>query len=330
MSIREDQLMEALYGQHGIDYIHDTNTHVGKWVRIDIVAEAVFNELLQNGAMVNNLELADVAAVVAATSAFALGTLTLTGVAKDAEHCTIGSDVFEFAADAALGVTAGRHVVDINAHTTKSQGTLTLPTKPTANDAFVVGDVTYTYKAAAAAAGDVAIGADVAASQVNAVAAINGTDGLNTPNAKARAAAFAANASVITALIGGVAGDLIATTETFTAEDNVFDAATLGTTTAGVDCTAANAITALVAAYNALTTRDFVASDGSGDTFVVTAIVPGTKYNGVATTEGMANASWGGAVTASGTNAAVAINKTLYGDFTSIDLTSGRVAAYRA
>ena len=42
---------------------------------------------------------------------------------------------------------------------------------------------------------------------------------------------------VITAITKGVTGDEIATTETFTAGTNVFDAATLGTTTAGVDGT---------------------------------------------------------------------------------------------
>ncbi len=39
----------------------------------------------------------------------------------------------------------------------------------------------------------------------------------------------------IRALSVGTAGNSIATTETFTSSNNVFDAATLGTTTAGVD-----------------------------------------------------------------------------------------------
>lgn len=48
-------------------------------------------------------------------------------------------------------------------------------------------------------------------------------------------AAFAGNDAVLTAKTGGVAGDTIATTETFFAGTNIFDGATLGTTTAGVD-----------------------------------------------------------------------------------------------
>jgi len=40
---------------------------------------------------------------------------------------------------------------------------------------------------------------------------------------------------VFTANVKGTAGNALATTETFTAGGNVFDAATLGTTTAGVD-----------------------------------------------------------------------------------------------
>jgi hypothetical protein len=40
---------------------------------------------------------------------------------------------------------------------------------------------------------------------------------------------------VFTANVKGTAGNSLATTETYTAGTNVFDAATLGTTTAGVD-----------------------------------------------------------------------------------------------
>jgi hypothetical protein len=49
------------------------------------------------------------------------------------------------------------------------------------------------------------------------------------------AVAFATNDMVFTASNQGTAGNALATTETYTAGTNVFDAATLGTTTAGVD-----------------------------------------------------------------------------------------------
>ena len=53
----------------------------------------------------------------------AQGTLTLTGVAIDAETITIDSDVYEFAADAAQSVTGDNTPIDITSYTTASQGT---------------------------------------------------------------------------------------------------------------------------------------------------------------------------------------------------------------
>jgi hypothetical protein len=89
--------------------------------------------------------------------------------------------------------------------------------------------------------GNIAIGANLAATQANIVAAINGTGSGGTEygtgtvaHPTVDAGAFATNASVITAKSPGTAGNSIATTETFTAGTNVFDAATLGTTTSGV------------------------------------------------------------------------------------------------
>lgn len=121
-----------------------------------------------------------------------------------------------------------------------SKGTLTVDTQPTADDTMTVGSTTYTFKAGATAAADeIGIGGDLAASQAAIVAAINGTDGFNNPNLSASAADFAANDSVLTSKIGGAGGNAVDTTETFTAVTNVFDAATLGTTQAGVSGTVA-------------------------------------------------------------------------------------------
>lgn len=225
----------------------------------------------------------------------AQGTLTISGVVIDGQTVTIGSDVYEFCADAAQSLTGGSDfAADIEASATKSQGTLTVDTQPTAGDTMTVGATTYTVVPAgtANAAGEIDRGADLAAAQVNIVAAINGTDGYNSANASASAAAFGGNASVITALIGGVAGDSIASTETFTAGTNVFDAATLGTTTAGVDCVAANAVTALVTSVTANDTAGVGAADGAGDTVVLTADTKGVAGNSIATTEAMANGAF--------------------------------------
>lgn len=52
-----------------------------------------------------------------------------------------------------------------------------LSTKPTADDTITIGGVVFTFKAAAAAAGDVKIGADASAAAANLVKAINGAAG---------------------------------------------------------------------------------------------------------------------------------------------------------
>lgn len=123
-----------------------------------------------------------------------------------------------------------------------SQGTLTVDTQPTVGDTMTIGTKVYTFTTdgTAAADGEIDVGADLADAKTLIPAAINGTDGNNDANAVASAAAFVGDDCVITALVKGVDGDLIATTETFTAVTNVFDAATLGTTTAGVDGTVAD------------------------------------------------------------------------------------------
>lgn len=99
--------------------------------------------------------------------------------------------------------------------------TWTMPTIPVATDTMVVAGVTITWvaAAAAAAAGEVSIGANVAASQANFVDAINGTgtpgagtyiefskeDRRKLQNAQISASAFAADVSTVTGFgkIGG-------------------------------------------------------------------------------------------------------------------------------
>lgn len=225
----------------------------------------------------------------------ATATLTISGVALDSETVTVGADVYEFAADAAQTVTGSNIAVDITSYTTASQGTLTVDTQPTSGDTMTIGTKVYTFvpDGTANADGEISVGTNLASAQTNIVAAINGTDGFNTAHTQVSAAAFATDASVITALIGGVAGDSIASTETFTAGTNVFDGVTLGTTTGGADCTAANAVTALVAAEVASGTEPVEASDGAGDTVVYTANTKGTAANSIATTETMSNGAFG-------------------------------------
>lgn len=110
-------------------------------------------------------------------------------------------------------------------------GTLTLPTIPSANDTFTIGSKVYTFVASdnGTVTNAIELGANVAATQANIVAKLNAVDPLVT------AGNFAANVSTLTARQKGTAGNSIATTQTITPADGVFNAATLGTTTAGVN-----------------------------------------------------------------------------------------------
>lgn len=250
----------------------------------------------------------------------AQGTLTISGVVIDGETFTIGDDVYEFCADTAQSLTEGSDfAADITSYATKSQGTLTVDTQPTSGDTMTVGSKTYIFVPAgtANADGEISIGTDAATAQANIVAAINGSDSINTAHTSVTCGAFAANAAVLTAIVGGTAGDSIATTETFTAGTNVFDAATLGTTTAGVDCTAANAVTALVASITANDTQGVGGADGAGDTVVLTADTKGTSGNSIAISEAMANGAVDAATlgtTTAGVDGTVAVENTLMRD----------------
>lgn len=130
-----------------------------------------------------------------------------------------------------------------NVVATKSQGELTLDVIPVTTNTMTVDGKVYTFlDTITDADGDVFIGANVAASQANIVAAFDlsgvaGTDyGLNmTAHPTVDMAAFAADASILTAKLPGAAGDAIDTTETFGPATDIFDAATLGTERAGSD-----------------------------------------------------------------------------------------------
>lgn len=327
-NVADDMAIEA--GQSIVEVITDTAKHTpagGKthWRKIEILTNAVFTELLQSNLYVNGVLTPDASG--SQGSVAATGTLSVTGTVVDAETVSIGSDVYEFCADEAQTVSEGNIAVDITAYTTKAHGTLTLPVKPTATDTIVIGTTTYTFVADGDfdTAGEIPIGENVAATQVNIVAAINGTDLVNSADPAVTAADFADNACVITALIGGVAGNSIGTTETFTAETNAFAAATLGS---GADCSAANGITALVAAINANDAVGVGATDGTGDTVVLVADIKGTAGNSITTTETMSHASFGGGTLSGGASGTVAAGSVLRGIFTSEQLVSGTIKAY--
>jgi len=231
-------------------------------------------------------------------AANAAKTLAVTGVVIDGETVTInnpaiaGVDVYEFLADTAQTKTTPTNIpVNITASTTKSSIVLTVDTQPTVTDTMTIGTKVYTFVADGTAAvdGEINIGTDLPSAKIAIVAAINGTDAFNPPHPLVTAGVFVVNDCAITALVGGVAGDTIATTETFNAVTNVFGAVTLGS---GADCIAANAITALVAAITASDTQGVGAVDGAGDTVDLTADVAGVIGNAIIIGETMTNGAF--------------------------------------
>jgi len=154
-----------------------------------------------------------------------------------------------------------------------AQGTLTIDTQLIVGDTMTIGDKTYTFTTdgTAAAEGEIDVGADLADVKTLIPLAINGTDGNNTANTLVTsAAAFVSNDLTITAKTKGIAGDQIATTETFDAVTNIFDASTLGTTTAGVNGTPGKqGITLQDATYWYLCISDNSISDANWRRFAV-------------------------------------------------------------
>jgi len=242
---------------------------------------------------------ASVATGTSTAATKAVGTLSVGGVVIHGETVSVGNgtldDVYEFLTTASQTVTtAGNIAVDITGGATASAGTLTIDTLVTAGDTLTIGTKVYTYVAlgTADADGEIDIGAAAANSQVNTVAAINGTDTHNTAHTLVTAGTFGANDSIITALIAGTSGDAIVTTAVMTTGTNVLDAGTLGTTVAGVDCIAATAITAIVAAELASGTAAVVFADAATVAVTVTADAAGIAGNLYATTETMANGAF--------------------------------------
>ena len=221
--------------------------------------------------------------------------LNITGVVKHGEKVTIGSDVYEFLADAALSKSNAANIaVDINAHTVKATGSLTMTIQPDSGETVTIGEKVYTFVpvGTATADGEVSVGADLDGAKAALVAAINGTDDVNDPHPLVSAAAFVGNDCAITALVGGTDGNSIATTETFAEETNIFAAATLGS---GANCSAANAMTALVAAITA--TANLVSAVVANGEITITALLAGVLGNAITVAETMANGAFAAAAT---------------------------------
>jgi hypothetical protein len=189
-------------------------------------------------------------ALFAALSAVAFtynqNVLAVGAATKEAETITIGTAVFEI--DLGGGVSTGRYAVTLTASATAASGTLTFAENAVATNTVTIGSEVYTFVAAAAAAGEVSLGASASASIDNLIAAING-DEFNEPHGRVTAAAGAGDTMVVTAVIKGTGLNTLATTDTL-AGASAWGAVTLA---GGADPSAANSITAIVAAINAST-----------------------------------------------------------------------------
>lgn len=227
----------------------------------------------------------------------ASGILSVGGVVIDGETVTIHHpaavvpDVYEFCADDAKTLTVPTNIaVDISTHAVKSAIVLTIDTQPLALDTMLIGTKEYTFVADGTEAddGDISVGTDLATARLAIVAAINGTDTINTPHPLVTASDFVGDACTITALVGGVLGNSIVTTEELSALTNVFAAGTLAN---GADCSAANAIAHLTAAITEFDNQGVTATI-NGATVVVTAATAGVLGNDITTAEVMANGSF--------------------------------------
>lgn len=114
-----------------------------------------------------------------------------------------------------------------NADGVAATQTLTVAVNPTADDTMTIGGTVYTFVASAEEATEISVGENLAATQDNILAAINGTDEINTAHASVSCGDFESNVATLTALSVGTAGNSIATTETFTSGSNVFGGGTL-------------------------------------------------------------------------------------------------------
>jgi len=250
----------------------------------------------------------------AATAARAVAILTIGDLPADGEIFTIGTRTYEFD-PTGDGIGGSDVEIDTNGLTTIAQIVDRIELNYNADgsaSAVAVSDnvstVTFTQKISGVAGnvastetmGDSYFGADLFENGADATAVELGALVLahyGTGGAGEEATVIATTNGttddevLFTAIIGGVAGDAITTTHTLTVGS--FDAVTLGTETAGVDCDIADFCTALAAAINGDSSAE-VTAVADATTVVISWIIPGTVGDGKVTAESGAQSSWGG------------------------------------
>ena len=233
----------------------------------------------------------------------AAGTLTLVGDVEDGETFIIGTETYEFDTDSV--VTGANIAIDVSAHATASQATLTVTggaSQIADADTVTLDDgganeKIYTFKTTLTPTeGEVLIGLSDTAALLNLLNAINHTGTPDTDYSCAAAhptvvGSFSdATTLVVTAFTPGTAGDSIATAEN--AAELSWNG-NLGTTTAGVDCTAALADGVIVTDVTA-GSAIVVATQAGGTTVLITMLVKGVAGNAITSDADLvANAAFG-------------------------------------
>ena len=269
----------------------------------------------------------------AASSARATAVLTIVGLPVDAETFTIGTDEYEFD-PTGDGLAGAGTEIDTNGLTTIAQIVDQIETDYNAHVGKVatavsdgIDTVTFTYNIAgvagnaiasttvlaAGAFGDTTFSGGVAATAGELATLIHAHYVFGGPGAEATVLATASDAVAgtvtFTAVTPGTAGDAITTTDTLTAGG--FDAVTLGTETAGVDCTAENAqiaLSAQVAITGLLATQPYSFGTWAINASTLTMHNVGVEGNGLIIEETGANMAWtgGNGVTDGGVDATAA------------------------
>ena len=250
----------------------------------------------------------------------AIAELRVASAVQDTETVTIGADVYEVDTHDVSTITGGRIRLNLSGGgTRKSQGTITFTLNPSNNDTIVLNGKTYTFQTTLTNVdGNVAIGVDLATSILNLQAAIALGAGAGTAYAAATTlhptigvASVTATTIVPQAKAGGTAGNAL--TMSSGQANAVCNGATLGTTQAGVDPTAAEFTTSLEAAINASATELVRATRVTANNVLINAATvaggatPKVGAIVLATTEtlGGANNAWDSATMRGGRAAAV-------------------------
>jgi hypothetical protein len=179
------------------------------------------------------------------------------------ETITVGKQIWELDHKGdESDLTAGNIAIDTSGDSVAAEGTLTISGGvPAVDQVLTLGSRAYIMKASASGAGEITIGGNEEAMIDNIVAAIAG-DANNGVHVEVTAVKGSSTTMVATAIIPGVAGNSIASTDTM--DSTAWGDTTLGDTTAGVDIVAADLIVAVAAALLASEQLDAYAITGKG------------------------------------------------------------------